>query len=230
MELRLFPSAAEVALAAASFVAAEARDAASRRGRFLFAVSGGTTPGAMLRALANEEVPWPLVHLFQVDERVAPAGHADRNLVQLAESLLGRVPLPAENVHPMPVEEADLEQAARDYGKTLEEIGGRPAVLDLVHLGLGADGHTASLVPGDPVLDVERLDVGWTGPYRGRRRMTLTYPALGRARRIVWLVTGEAKASMLERLLRGDASIPAGRVRSDRALVLADREAASRKR
>jgi 6-phosphogluconolactonase len=126
----------------------------------------------------------------------------------------------------MPVEEADLESAAESYARLLESIAGAPPVLDLVHLGLGEDGHTASLVPGDPVLE-ERRDVGLTGPYQGRRRMTLTYPLLRRARRIVWLVTGAAKAGMLERLRAGDVSIPAGRVARDRALVLADPAAAA---
>ena len=112
------------------------------------------------------------------------------------------------------------------YAQTLQEIAGSPPVLDLVHLGLGPDGHTASLVPGDPVLDVTDADVALTGVYQGRRRMTLTYPILNRARRILWLVTGSEKAGPLVRLRQGDPSIPAGRVRQDQALVLADRAAA----
>lgn len=202
----------------------------ARRGLFTFAVSGGATPWEMLAELATRaagEVPWPLVHLFQVDERVAPAGHPDRNLARLEGILAGRVPLPPENLHRMPVEAADLVAAAAGYGRTLEGACGKPPVLDLVHLGLGADGHTASLVPGDAVLRVDDADVGLSGPYLGRRRMTLTFPALDRARRILWLVTGREKAPMLGRLLRGDPSIPAGSVRSDNALVLADRAAAA---
>jgi 6-phosphogluconolactonase/glucosamine-6-phosphate isomerase/deaminase len=157
---------------------------------------------------------------------VAPAGDPDRNLTHLRESLLAHCPLRAEQVHAMPVESDDLEAAGRRYALALEDIAGVPAVLDLVHLGLGPDGHTASLVPGDPVLDVTGADVALTGVYQGRRRMTLTYPLLNRARRIVWLVTGRDKADMLARLYKGDDSIPAGRVRRDRALVLADHEAA----
>jgi len=208
--------------------AAEARAAVAARGRFIVAFSGGHTPWQMLRALADEQVPWAGVHVVQVDERVAPAGDPDRNLTHLRESLLAKCPLRPEQIHPMPVEAADLEAASRRYVLTLEDIAGAPAVLDLVHLGLGPDGHTASLVPGDPVLDVTGADVALTGVYQGRRRMTLTYPVLNRARRIVWLITGGEKAEMLARLCRGDRSIPAGRIDQHQALVLADHEAAAR--
>jgi len=141
--------------------------------------------------------------------------------------LLAHCPLRPEQVHAMPVESADLESARGQYAATLQQIAGTPAVLDLAHLGLGPDGHTASLVPGDPVLDVTDIDVALTGLYQGRRRMTLTYPMLNRSRRIVWLVTGREKAAMLVRLYEADRSIPAGRIRQDQALVLADHEAAA---
>jgi 6-phosphogluconolactonase len=181
----------------------------------------------MLRALADEDVPWAGVHVVQVDERVAPAGHPDRNFTHLRESLLENAPLRPGQIHAMPVEESDLGAASADYAQTLQELAGKPAVLDLVHLGLGPDGHTASLVPGDPVLDVTDADVALTGVYQGRRRMTLTYPIINRARRILWLATGGEKAGPLVRLRAADPSIPAGRVRQDQALVLADRAAAS---
>jgi len=226
MRIEALADADAVARAAAAFTAAEARAAVAARGRFVVAVSGGHTPWTMLRLLAGEEMPWPGVHVVQVDERVAPDGDPDRNLTHVRESLLAHCPLRPEQVHAMPVESADLEAASRRYAATLEEICGAPAVLDLAHLGLGPDGHTASLVPGDPVLDVVDRDVGLTGLYQGRRRMTLTYPALNRSRRIVWLVTGGEKAEMLARLVNGDDSIPAGRIRRDQALVLGDREAA----
>ena len=226
MRIEALADADAVARAAAAFTAAEARAAVAARGRFVVAGSGSHTPWRMLRLLAAEEMPWPGVHVVQVDERVAPDGDPDRNLTHLRESLLAHCPLRPEQVHAMPVESADLDAASRRYAATLAELCGAPVVLDLAHLGLGPDGHTASLVPGDPVLDVVDRDVGLTGLYQGRRRMTLTYPALNRSRRIVWLVTGGEKAEMLVRLVKGDDSIPAGRIRRDQALVLGDREAA----
>ena len=228
MEIRVLPDADSVARAAAAFISGEAREAVAARGRFVAAFSGGHTPRQMLRALAGETVPWKAVHVVQVDERVAPTGDPERNLTHLRESLLEHAPLPTEQLYAMPVEEKDLGAAATRYAMTLQEIAGSPPVLDLVHLGLGSDGHTASLVPGDAVLDVTDADVALTGPYQGRRRMTLTYPTLNRCRRVLWLVTGSEKAGMLVRLRDGDFSIPAGRVCRDQALVLADRAAAER--
>ena len=222
MKIEVLADADAVAKAAAAVIAADARAAVAARGRYVFAVSGGTTPWVMLRALAAEDMPWSSVHLLQVDERVAPAGDPIRNLTHLHESL-AQAPLSKQSIHPMPVEAADLDAAAARYGELLRELAGTPPVLDLVHLGLGPDGHTASLVPGDPVLDVTGVDVALTtNPYQGRRRMTLTYQALDRARRVLWLVTGAEKVGMLARLRAGDHSIPAGRVRADNALVLAD--------
>jgi len=228
MEIIILADADSVAREAAAIIAGEARAGVAARGRFVVAFSGGHTPWQMLRVLAGEEVPWNDVHVVQVDERVAPAGDPERNLTHLREILLEHAPLLPERLHVMPVEEKDLESAARRYALTLRKIAGSPPVLDLVHLGLGADGHTASLVPGDPVLDITDADVALTGEYQGRRRMTLTYSILNRSRRILWLVTGSEKAGMLVRLRDGDLSIPAGRVRRDQALVLADRAAAER--
>ena len=228
MRISVFPGADGAAREAARFVAAQARHAVAERGRFSVAVSGGRTPGRMMRALAGEDVPWAHVHLLQVDERVAPAGDAERNLTHLRESLLKGAPAAAARVHAMPVEAEDLEGAAARYAENLEALAGSPPVLDLVHLGLGPDGHTASLVPGDPVLGLSDAEVAVAGPYEGRRRMTLTYPILNRARRVLWLVTGEGKAEMLVRLQGGDPAIPAGRIRADRAVVFADQAAAAR--
>ena len=226
MRIEVFAEATAVAKAAAGFIATEARAAVAARGRFVIAVSGGKTPWQMLRALADETVPWKNLHVVQVDERIAPAGDADRNLTHLRESLLSHAPLPPEQIYAMPVEAADLEAAAKNYAATLEKICGAPAILDLAHLGLGPDGHTASLIPGDPVLKVTDRDVALTGVYQNRRRMTLTYPLLNRARRILWVVTGAEKAEMLVRLQNADSSIPAGTIHQENALVLADRPAA----
>jgi 6-phosphogluconolactonase len=216
-ELVVLPDAAAVARRGAETIAEAARAAASARGAFALALSGGSTPWPMLAALADEDVPWGRSRIWQVDERVAPDGHPDRNLT----GTLANLPEGARNgVVPMPVTEADLEAAARRYA------AGLPDRFDLVHLGLGDDGHTASLVPGDPVLDVVDRPVAVTGEYRGRRRMTMTYPVLDGAAFVLWQVVEADKAPALARLLAGDTSIPAGRVRAGRQIVLADAAAA----
>ena len=165
MKLEVFDNDEAVAKAAAATIAADARAAVAARGRFIMAVSGGKTPWIMLRALAGEEVPWKDVHVFQVDERIAPAGDPDRNLTHLRASLLEHAPLPPQQIYAMPVESPDVEAAAKQYARTLEQVAGSPPVLDLAHLGMGPDGHTASLVPGDPVCDVTDADVGLTGVF-----------------------------------------------------------------
>jgi 6-phosphogluconolactonase len=228
VRIEVFENENDVAEAAALRMAEIARAAAAERGRAVIALSGGHTPWRMLSALAGLAMPWERVHIVQVDERVAPAGDPERNLTHLRQSLLDRVALPADHVHPMPVESPDLDDGVRRYATMLEELAGTPPVLDLVHLGLGADGHTASLVPGDPVLEVDSGNVAVAGPYQGRRRMTLTYPVLDRARHILWVVTGADKARMLECLRRQDHRIPAGRVSQVRAEALVDRAAADR--
>jgi 6-phosphogluconolactonase len=227
MKVEVFADAELVAREAAAIVAAEATAAISARGRFVMAVSGGHTPWLMLRALAHEDVAWEAVHLVQVDERVAPAGDPDRNLTHLLESLRGIASLSSDHIHAMPVEASDLELAASQYATVLNQIAGSPPVLDLVHLGLGPDGHTASLVPGTPVLEVTDADVALTGVYQRRRRMTLTYPIINRSLRILWLATGNDKTAMVRRLVDGDTEIPAGRINREHALILADRAAAS---
>jgi len=205
-----------VARAGAVFVAERARAAVADRGSFHFAVSGGHTPWAMFAELAAEEVPWGATVIYQVDERVAPPDDPDRNLTHLTKAL-GSAPA---QVRAMPVNESDLVVAAVRYAAVL------PAKFDLVHLGLGPDGHTASLVPGDPVLSVTDRLVALTEPYQERVRMTLTYPALARARQLLWLVTGADKRDPLAMLLAGETTIPAGRVEADASLVMADLAAA----
>lgn len=226
MKIEVFADEHAVAAAAAARIAVEARAAVAARGRFVMAVSGGRTPWLMLARLAGEDMPWRDVHVMQVDERVAPAGDPDRNLTHLRDSLLAHAPLPPDQVYPMPVELSDAGRGASAYAATLGALAGDPPVLDLVHLGLGPDGHTASLMPDDPALDVTDADVALAGPYQGHRRMTLTYPAINRARQILWVVTGVEKAAMLRRLRVADPLIPAGRVHQARARVFADRGAA----
>jgi 6-phosphogluconolactonase len=211
-ELIVLPDASALAVRAAAMVAAAARTAIAGHGRFTFAVSGGKTPWAMFAELAHDDIAWPAVQLFQVDERIAPDNDPDRNLAHLKQSL---GPSPAEVVA-MPVDDPDLEAAAARYAARL------PERFDLVHLGLGPDGHTASLVPGDPVLEVTDRLVALTRPYQGRPRMTLTYPALARADEVLWLISGEDKREPLAKLLAGDESIPAGRVRAKHSIILAD--------
>jgi 6-phosphogluconolactonase len=201
-ELVTVPDAESLARRAAEFVAGRARGATADHGQFTFAVSGGTTPGAMFAELAHHDLPWASVRIYQVDERVAADGDPDRNLTHLRQNL-GRLPAV---VLPMPVTAPDLDSAAAAYASQL------PGRFDLVHLGLGADGHTASLVPGDPVLEVADRLVAVTRPYQGHRRMTLTYPALARAEELLWLVSGADKHQALTSLLASDPSIPAGRV------------------
>src|SRR5215468_1607861 len=215
-ELETLADPAAVAAAGAAFVAERARAAVAASGSFHFAVSGGHTPWAMFAELASQQVPWDAVVIYQVDERVAPPGDPDRNLAHLRQAL-GTAPA---QVWAMPVNESDLEVAAVAYSDSL------PEHFDVVHLGLGPDGHTASLVPGDPVLDVRDQLVALTAPYQEHRRMTLTYPALARARELVWLVTGREKQRALAQLLEDDQSIPASRVIADSSTVLADNDAA----
>jgi len=224
MTIEVFPDDESTARAAAKYIAAEATAAVAARDRFVMAVSGGRTPWIMLRALASQELPWEHIHVVQVDERVAPTGDPDRNLTHLLESL-AHSPIRPQHIHAMPVELPDLHAGVAQYALTLRDLAGSPAILDLVHLGLGPDGHTASLVPGDPVLKITEAEVALTGEYQHRRRMTLTYPMINRARRILWLATGGEKASMLARLRQGDQSIPAGRISPERAVIFTDQAA-----
>lgn len=225
MRTEFLPDSRAVALRAAERIARVAREAVTERGRCALALSGGTTPWRAFGALADEDVPWERVHLFQVDERVAPSGDPERNYLRLKEALIDRIAIPSANVHPMPVEEEDLVEGGRRYEAALRRIAGSPPILDLVQLGLGEDGHTASLFPGDAALQVIDAAFAVSRLHAGRRRMTLTFPAIDRARCILWLVTGARKAEALVRLRAGDPSIPAGRVRRDCAVILADKAA-----
>lgn len=214
MLVRAVGDADEAARTAAALIEVTAAEAIAERGRFNFAVSGGKTPWKALAFLSDGGMDWSKTNLFQVDERVAPTGSPDRNLTHLVLTL----PLACQvAIRPMPVGASDIEAAAAEYAESL------PERFDLIHLGLGPDGHTASLIPGDPVLEAGDRDVAvTTGEYQGTRRMTLTYPAINRARKLLFLVTGEDKADALGKLLAGDSSIPAGRVEGEDAFLVTD--------
>jgi 6-phosphogluconolactonase len=220
IDLEVLADEKAAARRAAELIAAAGATADGERGAFAWAMSGGRSPWAMLALLGdNESMPWERTEMFQVDERMASPGSEDRNLTHMVLSLsLDH----QAALRPMPVTQRDLEAAAREYEASL------PERLDCVHLGLGPDGHTASLIPGDPVLEVGDRRVALTETaYEGHRRMTLTYPALAAARRIVWLVTGADKRDALAKLLAGDPSVPAGRVKNESMVVVADEAAAA---
>lgn len=217
-ELRIFDDANALAHAGALFIEQFARDERRVGERVTIALSGGKSPWLMLADLAGLEVDWAETVFFQVDERVAPEGSDERNLTHLQASLAG---VPAV-IEAMDVNAENLEGAAERYAADL------PDRLDLVHLGIGPDGHCASLVPGDHVLEVLDRPVAVTGLYQGTHRMTLTYPTIDRARQLLWLISGKDKVDALARLLDGDPSIPAGRVEAQRSLVLCDKEARGR--
>jgi 6-phosphogluconolactonase len=227
LHLTVAVDATAAAIQAAQHVARCCAEAVARRGAATIALSGGETPWVMLAALRELDVPWTQLHVAQVDERIAPDGGAERNLTRLAELLVSAGPLAAERLLSMPVTSPDLPRAAANYQQTLERVTERPIVLDLVHLGLGADGHTASLVPGDPVTDVVDHDVAIAGEYQGHRRMTLTLPVLARARERLWLVTGASKRTALAELLAGRGTGPGARLPRERSFVFADRAASS---
>jgi 6-phosphogluconolactonase len=220
MKIYTANSPEELAKAAADFIAAQLKEVGDGRPVSL-AVSGGSTPALMLAELAQLEIDWSKTLIGQADERVAPDGDANRNLTQLQESLLDAIELPPANLLSMPVTQPDLAMAATSYAATIQATLPE-GCFDIVHLGLGDDGHAASLVPGDPVLEVSDRDVWYTNEYKGRRRLTLTYPSLDRAGLILWLVAGANKAGMLKRLVGQDATIPAGRISQENAVVFAD--------
>ncbi len=226
MKVEILPDAAATCRRAAEWLGGHIRARLAGQPRFVMALSGGATPWPMLDALAGEPVDWRRLHVVQTDERIAPDADPARNLGQLRAHLVARVALAPAQLHAMPVETEPPEEGAARYAGDLAALAGSPPVLDLVHLGLGADGHSASLVPGDAALEVTDRDVAVTGAYRGRRRMTLTVPLINRSRALLWLVTGASKAGAFERLLAGDATIPAGRIAREQAFVFADRAAA----
>ena len=225
MKTELFLTADQVAAGAAAYLEDQIREALAHQPSYSLAISGGRTPWEMLKILSKADLPWQRVNLFQVDERVAPDGHADRNLTQLFQAIAGTLMLTQLRIFPMPVLAEVLEEGCREYVKILDEVTESKG-LDLIHLGLGSDGHTASLVPGDKVMEVQdRLVACTQNTYQGRIRMTLTYPLLNSGKQLLWIVTGSEKQEMVQRLLQQDPSIPAGSIRQENALLMVDQAA-----
>jgi 6-phosphogluconolactonase len=225
MKTELFSTADQVAAGAAAYLENEIREALHHQKSYSLAISGGRTPWEMLKILSKADLPWQRVNIFQVDERVAPDGHADRNLTQLFQAIAGTPMVMQLRIFPMPVLAEDLEEGSRKYTQVLDEVTEGKG-LDLIHLGLGSDGHTASLVPGDGVLEIQdRLVACTQNTYQGRIRMTLTYPLLNSAKQLLWIVTGSEKQEMVQRLLQQDPSIPAGSIRQENALLMVDQAA-----
>lgn len=226
MRIETHPDEDAVAHRTAEVIADAAREGVRRHGRAVLAFSGGSTPAPMLERLAQMDVPWNATHILQVDERVAPEGHPDRNWTMITDSLLTGADIPDSLLHPMPVTDDDLDAAARRYASRLQIVAGVPPIADVVHLGIGEDGHTASLVPGDPVLDVRDRWVALAGPYQGRMRMTWTYPAINAGRLLVWQITGAGKAGAVHDGLQGKG-VPASKIRRRAVMVIATRDAAA---
>ena len=226
MRIQVLPTPEIAAERAAEWLRTEIGRASAQRGRCLVALSGGRTPWRMLRDLHRLRVHWHDLQVFQVDERVVAENDERRNARQIADLLVAPAMLRAAQFHAMPVERSDLEAGAEEYARLLSEHGGTPPVLDVVQLGIGADGHTASLVPGDRLLKAHDRDVGISVPYQGVVRMTLTFRVLDAARHRLWLITGADKAAALRQLWLGDTSVPAGRVVRESAFVFTDSAAA----
>jgi 6-phosphogluconolactonase len=226
MKIHVEPDPQRLAIGAAAFIARQARRAIHARQQFTLALSGGTAPRRMFEALSREKVQWTAVHVFQVDERVAAAHSGARNFSAMRTALLDHVAIPDGQVHPMPVDLDDLGAAADRYSASLRRCLGPAMALDLVHLGLGEDGHTASLLPGDPALE-SAADVVVSREYQGYRRLSLTFPVLAAARRRLWFVTGASKSRVLRAAVEGDVSIPAGRVPRSRTTFFVDAAAAA---
>jgi 6-phosphogluconolactonase len=218
----VFPSEAETARAMARWLHEQLAGVADTGRNMRLALSGGKTPWTMLRDFVDLEPPWERLDIFQVDERFVPIEDPQSNAGQIA-----RILPPEARFWPVPVDlRATPEDVAREYENILIRVIGNPPEFDVVHLGLGEDGHTASLVPGDPILHVDDRWVAATAePYRGTRRISFTYPTLGRARRIAWLVTGSAKREILQEFLTEDPSLPACRVPRAYACLFADVDA-----
>jgi len=222
MRVTVTEDARQAGVAAAQELALALRESIRERGRGVLALSRLDSDSALLLELVQADLDWAQVHVLQVDERVVGPQDARRNALNLRAALIERGPLPPANWHAMPVEQQNREASAESYGDVLRQLSGPEPRIDAIHLGLGTDGHTASLLPDSPALGEKQRLVSWATSADGQLRMTLTYPALDRARRIVWLVTGAAKAPMLAQLIDGSTPLPATRVERAEAVVIVD--------
>jgi len=229
MNVEVLADSEALAQRAVEHLVAAAAAAIDERGRFVWAVSGGSTPRRMLQLLSErDDLDWSRTHLFQVDERVAPDGDSDRNATMLDTELLTESFLERHTpagIHLMPVTADDLDEACSGYASLIDRTTGSPAVFDVIQLGMGSDGHTASLIPDDPILGIDDRDVAMSELYQGRTRMSLTWPVLDRAKQLLWVIGGESKVDAVEQFLSNDPSIPATLPTQARALVLLDEAA-----
>ncbi len=227
MQIVIGRDPSDTAALAADWFAARITEDVRERGRCVIALSGGQTPWKMLEELITRNVPWHALQVAQVDERVVAIDDPRRNFARLYELLCKRGRLEEKQLHAIPVERPDPDLAAREYARMLEVLAGSPPMIDVVQLGLGSDGHTASLLPGDATLKITDRDAAATGLYAGTRRITLTLPCINRACARLWLVGGAEKAPRLRELLKGQGDTPALRISRDNAVVFADAAAAA---
>ncbi len=218
MNLRILTSKKDLARAAAEHFAHKSNEAVAQKGSFTVALSGGSTPKALYELLANpkepfrDRIPWPNIHFYWSDERHVPPDHPDSNYRIADEAMLSRVPVSPANVHRV-ISENPAADAARDYEDTIKEISEDPR-LDLILLGLGTDGHTASIFPGSEVLDeTERLVAAPWVEKLNTFRITMTLPLLNNGASIVFLVSGAEKAQIVKEVLEGPEKYPAQAVK-----------------
>jgi 6-phosphogluconolactonase len=234
--LRIFEDATALARGGATYLCDLA---AGNQGRTVIALSGGNTPKPLYQLLAQEPIksrlPWDRVHWILGDERFVPPSDPASNFGMARAAFLGHVPVPPENVHPVETQGMTLDEAAESYEAMLKGLYGadtlqpdRP-LLNLTLLGLGEDGHTASLLPGQPVLQERKRWVAPVPKGREEERVTLTYPALDSSSVVAFLVSGEGKRDILDKILSGETGFPAAHIRAQGEVVwFADRAAAGR--
>ena len=236
MDLRILPTPGELARAAAELFVARSNEAVAERGIFTIALSGGSTPKLLYQLLGDpnkpfrEQVPWPSIHFFWTDERHVPPDHPESNYRMANEAMLSHVPVSRDDVHRVMSENPDAAEAAEDYEQTvLRIVPGKPSRFDLILLGVGTDGHTASIFSGSEVLhETKRLVAApWVEKLKSYR-ITMTLPVINKAASVVFLVSGAEKAEIVKEMAQGPKRYPAQEVRPAELRWLLDREAASK--